>query len=51
MNETIDREEGILLLRLILGGKEQTQEAGWARNGLRITRQGLLRGNSQARGD
>ena len=42
MNETIEREEGILLLRFILGGKKETQEAGSARNGLRITTGGYF---------
>jgi hypothetical protein len=42
MNETIDREEGILLLRSILVGREGRGGAGWARNGLRITRGGYF---------
>ena len=47
MNVTIDREEGIRLLRLILGGKEETQEAGWARNGLRITSGGYFEATNE----
>ena len=42
MNVTIDREEGILLRQLILGGKEETQEAGSALHGLRITSGGYF---------
>ena len=40
MNVTIDREEDILLLPLILGGKDEARQAGSARHGLRITRGG-----------
>jgi hypothetical protein len=46
MNVTIDREEGIRLLHLILGGKEETQQAGWARNSLRITSGGYFEGTN-----
>src|SRR5580704_8071672 len=37
MNVTSDREEGIRMLRLILGGKGWPWRVRWAWNGLRIT--------------
>ena len=42
MNETIDREEGILLLRLILGGKEATRQSGLGAEWPKDNERGLL---------